>query len=134
LVWNVKWHLSINDIEELVLVPMKPFVTLYFSHSCEKQSGQGYIISIYLLPLTTLALLMNIPLVTWWGLLMPIQKFKRIMRAIQGALIVASTLQIVLGFSGLWRNVTRLVRNLNWCLYFGSACTLLSIAFDDKQI
>jgi nucleobase transporter 1/2 len=44
---------------------------------------------------------------------MPIQKFKRIMRAIQGALIVASTLQIVLGFSGLWRNVTRLVWNLN---------------------
>ncbi|GFS32644.1 xanthine/uracil permease family protein [Actinidia rufa] len=38
----------------------------------------------------------------------PIVKFKRTMRAIQGALIVASTLQIVLGFSGLWRNVTRL--------------------------
>jgi len=37
------------------------------------------------------------------------QKFKRIMRATQGALIVASTLQIVLGFSGLWRNVARLV-------------------------
>jgi len=31
------------------------------------------------------------------------------MRATQGALIVASTLQIVLGFSGLWRNVARLV-------------------------
>lgn len=40
---------------------------------------------------------------------MPQQKFKRIMRGIQGALIVASTLQIVLGFSGLWRNVTRCV-------------------------
>lgn len=38
-----------------------------------------------------------------------IQKFKKIMRAIQGALIIASTLQIVLGFSGLWRNVARLV-------------------------
>lgn len=38
-----------------------------------------------------------------------LQKFKRTMRAIQGALIVASTLQIVLGFSGLWRNVARLV-------------------------
>jgi hypothetical protein len=37
------------------------------------------------------------------------QKFKKIMRATQGALIVASTLQIVLGFSGLWRNVARLV-------------------------
>lgn len=33
------------------------------------------------------------------------------MRATQGALIVASTLQIVLGFSGLWRNVARLVQN-----------------------
>lgn len=31
------------------------------------------------------------------------------MRAIQGSLIIASTLQIVLGFSGLWRNVARLV-------------------------
>lgn len=31
------------------------------------------------------------------------------MRGIQGALIVASTLQIIIGFSGLWRNVTRLV-------------------------
>ena len=41
---------------------------------------------------------------------MLIQKFKRTMRAIQGAMIVASTLQIVLGFSGLWRNVTRLVQ------------------------
>lgn len=37
----------------------------------------------------------------------PISKFKKIMRATQGALIVASTLQIVLGFSGLWRNITR---------------------------
>ncbi|PWA40853.1 Xanthine/uracil/vitamin C permease [Artemisia annua] len=39
----------------------------------------------------------------------PIEKFKKTMRAIQGALIVASTLQIVLGFSGLWRNVARFV-------------------------
>ncbi|KAK6123356.1 hypothetical protein DH2020_042894 [Rehmannia glutinosa] len=31
----------------------------------------------------------------------------KIMRATQGALIVASTIQIVLGFSGLWRNVAR---------------------------
>ncbi|KAL0416981.1 UNVERIFIED_CONTAM: Nucleobase-ascorbate transporter 6 [Sesamum latifolium] len=29
------------------------------------------------------------------------------MRATQGALIVASTIQIVLGFSGLWRNIAR---------------------------
>ncbi|KAJ8753535.1 hypothetical protein K2173_022776 [Erythroxylum novogranatense] len=43
----------------------------------------------------------------------PIQKFKRTMRAIQGALIVASTLQIVLGFSGLWRNVTRFLSPLS---------------------
>jgi len=40
------------------------------------------------------------------------QKFNRIMRSIQGALIVASTLQIVLGFSGLWRNVARLAKVL----------------------
>jgi len=39
------------------------------------------------------------------------QKFKRIMRGIQGALIVASILQIVVGFSGLWRNVVRLAKN-----------------------
>ncbi|XP_028781730.1 nucleobase-ascorbate transporter 6 [Neltuma alba] len=43
----------------------------------------------------------------------PIERFKRIMRAIQGALIVASTLQIVLGFSGLWRNVARFLSPLS---------------------
>ncbi|XP_052183594.1 nucleobase-ascorbate transporter 6-like [Diospyros lotus] len=43
----------------------------------------------------------------------PIERFKRTMRAIQGALIVASTLQIVLGFSGLWRNVTRFLSPLS---------------------
>jgi hypothetical protein len=31
------------------------------------------------------------------------------MRGTQGALIVASTLQIILGFSGLWRIVVRFV-------------------------
>lgn len=51
----------------------------------------------------------------------PIQKFKRTMRAIQGAMIVASTLQIVLGFSGLWRNVTRFLSPL-------SAVPLVSLA------
>ncbi|KAG6589463.1 Nucleobase-ascorbate transporter 6 [Cucurbita argyrosperma subsp. argyrosperma] len=43
----------------------------------------------------------------------PIDKFKKTMRAIQGALIVASTLQIVLGFSGLWRNVARFLSPLS---------------------
>ncbi|KAK8616594.1 hypothetical protein V6N13_018138 [Hibiscus sabdariffa] len=43
----------------------------------------------------------------------PIERFKRIMRATQGSLIVASTLQIVLGFSGLWRNVTRFLGPLS---------------------
>ncbi|KAK6920752.1 Nucleobase cation symporter 2 family [Dillenia turbinata] len=43
----------------------------------------------------------------------PITRFKRTMRGIQGALIVASTLQIVLGFSGLWRNVTRFLSPLS---------------------
>ncbi|KAF5957439.1 hypothetical protein HYC85_004664 [Camellia sinensis] len=43
----------------------------------------------------------------------PTAKFKKTMRAIQGALIVASTLQIVLGFSGLWRNVTRFLSPLS---------------------
>ncbi|KAH9773464.1 nucleobase-ascorbate transporter 7 [Citrus sinensis] len=42
----------------------------------------------------------------------PQEKFERIMRGTQGALIVASTLQIVLGFSGLWRNVARLLSPL----------------------
>lgn len=45
-------------------------------------------------------------------ILTAIQRFKKVMRATQGALIVASTLQIVLGFSGLWRNVVRLVDHL----------------------
>ncbi|KAI3777591.1 hypothetical protein L1987_47391 [Smallanthus sonchifolius] len=35
------------------------------------------------------------------------------MRAIQGALIIASTFQIILGFSGLWRNVARLLSPLS---------------------
>nr|XP_016450670.1 PREDICTED: nucleobase-ascorbate transporter 6-like [Nicotiana tabacum] len=41
------------------------------------------------------------------------QKFKKIMRATQGAHIAASTLQIVLGFSGLWRKVTRFLSPLS---------------------
>ncbi|WRX15152.1 Nucleobase cation symporter 2 family - like 6 [Theobroma cacao] len=41
------------------------------------------------------------------------QKFEKIMRGIQGALIVASTLQIVVGFSGLWRNVARFLSPLS---------------------
>ncbi|KAG6426121.1 hypothetical protein SASPL_110337 [Salvia splendens] len=40
-------------------------------------------------------------------------RFKKIMRATQGALIVASTIQIVLGFSGLWRNVARFLSPLS---------------------
>jgi hypothetical protein len=42
------------------------------------------------------------------------------MRGTQGAMIVASTLQIVLGFSGLWRNVLRFVQ----CLFPRIFCTL----------
>ncbi|KAL6549378.1 Nucleobase-ascorbate transporter 6 [Orobanche minor] len=51
----------------------------------------------------------------------PISRFKKIMRATQGALIVASTIQIVLGFSGLWRNVARFLSPL-------SAVPLVSLA------
>ncbi|KAK9107984.1 hypothetical protein Syun_023995 [Stephania yunnanensis] len=47
------------------------------------------------------------------NILDPRVKFERIMRGIQGALIVASTLQIVIGFSGLWRNVTRFLSPLS---------------------
>jgi nucleobase transporter 1/2 len=43
----------------------------------------------------------------------PVERFKRIIRATQGALIVASTLQIILGFSGLWRNVVRFLSPLS---------------------
>lgn len=43
----------------------------------------------------------------------PQERFEKIMRGIQGALIVASTLQIVIGFSGLWRNVTRFLSPLS---------------------
>ncbi|KAF4355467.1 hypothetical protein F8388_015221 [Cannabis sativa] len=43
----------------------------------------------------------------------PQEKFERIMRGTQGALIVASTLQIVVGFSGLWRNVARFLSPLS---------------------
>ncbi|OMO57345.1 Xanthine/uracil/vitamin C permease [Corchorus capsularis] len=43
----------------------------------------------------------------------PQEKFERIMRGIQGALIIASTIQIILGFSGLWRNVARFLSPLS---------------------
>ncbi|KAJ8500360.1 hypothetical protein OPV22_010912 [Ensete ventricosum] len=43
----------------------------------------------------------------------PHEKFLHIMRGTQGALIVASTLQIIIGFSGLWRNVTRYLSPLS---------------------
>ncbi|KAK1373283.1 hypothetical protein POM88_029476 [Heracleum sosnowskyi] len=56
-----------------------------------------------------------------WSDLEPVARFEKIMRAVQGALIVASTLQIVLGFSGLWRNVARFLSPL-------SAVPLVSLA------
>ncbi|XP_051123942.1 nucleobase-ascorbate transporter 7-like [Andrographis paniculata] len=43
----------------------------------------------------------------------PEQRFRQSMREIQGALIVASCFQMVLGFSGLWRNVARLFSPLS---------------------
>ncbi|XP_071711536.1 nucleobase-ascorbate transporter 6-like [Rutidosis leptorrhynchoides] len=43
----------------------------------------------------------------------PLVRFRKTMRAIQGALIIASTIQIILGFSGLWRNVARLLSPLS---------------------
>ncbi|KAI7997137.1 Nucleobase-ascorbate transporter 6 [Camellia lanceoleosa] len=46
-------------------------------------------------------------------ILNPVEKFEKIMRGIQGALIVASTLQIVIGFSGLWRNIARFLSPLS---------------------
>nr|GEU87997.1 nucleobase-ascorbate transporter 6 [Tanacetum cinerariifolium] len=54
----------------------------------------------------------NTLLQTLFGTRLP-TKFKKTMRAIQGAMIVASTLQIVLGFSGLWRNVSRFLSPLS---------------------
>ncbi|CAA6672505.1 unnamed protein product [Spirodela intermedia] len=52
----------------------------------------------------------------------PHEKFERIMRGTQGALIVASTLQIVIGFSGLWRNVAK-------CIEIGLPQLILLIFF-----
>ncbi|KAI7747402.1 hypothetical protein M8C21_002323 [Ambrosia artemisiifolia] len=43
----------------------------------------------------------------------PVARFEKMMRAIQGALIISSTIQIILGFSGLWRNVARLLSPLS---------------------
>ncbi|KAF8666057.1 hypothetical protein HU200_053763 [Digitaria exilis] len=43
----------------------------------------------------------------------PRTKFLRTMRGTQGALLIASTVQIILGFSGLWRNVLRLLSPLS---------------------
>ncbi|AEE28592.1 nucleobase-ascorbate transporter 8 [Arabidopsis thaliana] len=43
----------------------------------------------------------------------PQKRFEQIMRGIQGALIIASFLHILVGFSGLWRNVTRFLSPLS---------------------
>ncbi|XP_057448421.1 nucleobase-ascorbate transporter 6-like [Lotus japonicus] len=43
----------------------------------------------------------------------PIEKFARIMRGTQGAIMIASALQIILGFSGLWRVVVRFLSPLS---------------------
>ncbi|KAF6175902.1 hypothetical protein GIB67_003390 [Kingdonia uniflora] len=43
----------------------------------------------------------------------PHEKFLRTMRGIQGSLLIASILQILLGFSGLWRNVARFLSPLS---------------------
>ncbi|XP_021320069.1 nucleobase-ascorbate transporter 6 isoform X1 [Sorghum bicolor] len=51
----------------------------------------------------------------------PHEKFLRTMRGTQGALIIASTIQIILGFSGLWRNVVKFLSPL-------SAVPLVSLA------
>ncbi|KAL8092621.1 hypothetical protein AgCh_034764 [Apium graveolens] len=42
-----------------------------------------------------------------------VEKFEKIMRGTHGALIVTSALQIVLGFSGLWRNMMRFMSPLS---------------------
>jgi len=55
------------------------------------------------------------PLLAIWFVI-NVQKFKRIMRGTQGALIVASSLQIIVGFSGLWRHVVRFVL-VSLCCY-----------------
>ncbi|KAK1642993.1 hypothetical protein QYE76_060798 [Lolium multiflorum] len=47
------------------------------------------------------------------GIADPHERFLRTMRGTQGALIVASTLQIIMGFSGLWRIVVRLLSPLS---------------------
>ncbi|XP_010475923.1 PREDICTED: nucleobase-ascorbate transporter 8 [Camelina sativa] len=57
---------------------------------------------------------MSIILATRYNDIMdPQEKFEKIMRGIQGALIFASSLQILVGFSGLWRNVVRYLSPLS---------------------
>ncbi|XP_058195087.1 putative nucleobase-ascorbate transporter 9 [Rhododendron vialii] len=41
------------------------------------------------------------------------QKFERTMRGMQGALIVASCFQMLIGFLGVWRNVVRFLTPLS---------------------
>jgi len=54
------------------------------------------------------------------------KKFLRTMRGTQGALLIASTIQIILGFSGLWRNVVKLVSNFvsHACIFGGTMFSL----------
>ncbi|KAJ9674195.1 hypothetical protein PVL29_023634 [Vitis rotundifolia] len=43
----------------------------------------------------------------------PLERYEQTMRGIQGALIVTSLFQMVVGFLGLWRNVVRLISPLS---------------------
>ncbi|KAM3299932.1 hypothetical protein ACQJBY_041099 [Aegilops geniculata] len=61
------------------------------------------------------------------GIADPHEKFVRIMRATQGALIVASSLQIILGFTGLWRIVVRLLSPLS----AGPLVVLVALGFSE---
>ncbi|CAN6863970.1 unnamed protein product [Brassica oleracea] len=56
------------------------------------------------------------------------------MRATQGALIVASTLQMILGFSGLWRNVVRFLSPISAVPLVGLVAKCVEIGLPELLI
>lgn len=57
------------------------------------------------------------------------QRFIQTMRAIQGALIVSSSIQIILGYSQLWGLFSRYVSDLVASLVFGGSYSLVAWCF-----
>ncbi|KAK4402373.1 Nucleobase-ascorbate transporter 6 [Sesamum angolense] len=98
------WREKAKVIQTLLFAGLNTLLQTWFGTRLPAVIGGSY---------TFVAPTISIILSGRWSDPDPVSRFKKIMRATQGALIVASTIQIVLGFSGLWRNVARFLSPLS---------------------